>query len=55
MPRRLASLRTRHLDQGATAVEYALMAMLIALVIIGAVTALGTALIPHFANATAGL
>ncbi|MDF2093094.1 Flp family type IVb pilin [Knoellia sp. 3-2P3] len=35
-------------DRGATSVEYALMASLIALVIIGAVTAFGLKVIPLF-------
>jgi len=48
-------LRARHAENGATAVEYALMVMLIALVIIGAVTALGTSLTPIFNNAASGI
>ena len=44
MLRLLVFLRQRHSERGATAVEYALMLMLIAMVIIGAVTAFGTSL-----------
>lgn len=44
-------LRRTPPDQGATAVEYALMLALIALVIIGAVTLLGTNLSAFFADA----
>lgn len=40
-------------ENGATAVEYALMAGLIALVIVGAVTLLGTNLALLFTNAAA--
>jgi len=42
-------------ERGATAVEYALMVMLIALVIIGAVTALGISLKPIFSSAASGI
>lgn len=45
------SVRRAHLETGATAVEYALMVMLIALVIIGAVTLLGTSLSTIFSGA----
>jgi pilus assembly protein Flp/PilA len=47
MTRALIALRTRlatRNDEGATAVEYGLMVSLIAVVIIGAVTAIGVAL-----------
>jgi pilus assembly protein Flp/PilA len=40
--------RLRDEDRGATAVEYGLMVALIAVVIIGAVAALGTNLSDHF-------
>lgn len=51
------TLRTRlarvvRFDDGATAVEYALMVMLIALVIIAAVALLGTNLSTFFTNAS---
>ena len=57
MLRRLASLcvvdlRSRHPERGATAVEYALMVMLIALVVIGAVTGIGISLTTIFTNAS---
>ena len=55
MLRRFATLRTRLPDCGATAVEYALMVMLIALVIIGAVTAIGTSLTSIFNGAATGI
>jgi pilus assembly protein Flp/PilA len=55
MLHRLDALRGRHPEFGATAVEYALMVMLIALVIIGAVTALGISLTPIFTNAANGI
>ena len=55
MLHRLDALRGRHPEFGATAVEYALMVMLIALVIIGAVTALGISLKPIFTNAANGI
>lgn len=42
-------------DAGATAVEYAFVVMLIALVIIGAVTAVGVNLANVFTDAEAGL
>jgi pilus assembly protein Flp/PilA len=57
MLRRLATLcvvnlRARHPERGATAVEYALMVMLIALVVIGAVTGIGTTLTTIFTGAS---
>lgn len=55
MLHRLADLCSRHSERGATAVEYALMVMLIALVIITAVSAVGTNLIVPFTGAAAGL
>jgi pilus assembly protein Flp/PilA len=51
MVHRLATLRARHSDRGATAVEYALMVMLIALVIIAAVMGIGTTLTSIFTGA----
>ena len=42
-------------EEGATAVEYALMVMLIALVIIAAVTLLGTNLSTFFTNAATSI
>ena len=42
-------------ESGATSVEYALMAGLIAVVIAAAVQALGVSLIPIFDNAAAGI
>ena len=42
-------------DEGATAVEYGLMVSLIAVVIIAAVTVLGTSLRTIFQNVTAAL
>ena len=42
-------------ERGATAIEYALIASLIGLVIIGAVTAIGDALNGTFNDAAAGL
>ncbi|MDZ4733705.1 MAG: Flp family type IVb pilin [Nitrospirota bacterium] len=42
-------------DSGATSIEYAIMASLIAVVIAAAVGALGSSLIPIFTNAAAGL
>ena len=42
-------------ESGATSVEYAIMASLIAVVIAAAVQALGASLIPIFTNAAAGL
>ena len=44
MLRRLVFLRQRHSERGATAVEYALMVTLIAVVISVAVAAFGTSL-----------
>jgi len=41
---KVAALRSDRSDRGATAVEYGLMVALIAIVIIGAVTTLGTKL-----------
>ncbi len=55
MFRRLATLCTRHPQRGATAVEYALMVMLIALVIIAGVTVVGTSVSTIFANAASGI
>jgi pilus assembly protein Flp/PilA len=57
MTRRFVALRIRvrqamDRDHGATAVEYGLMVALIALVIIGAVTALGTTLNDKFNSAS---
>lgn len=48
----VVSLRSRHPERGATAVEYALMVMLIALVVIGAVTGIGISLTTIFTNAS---
>jgi pilus assembly protein Flp/PilA len=42
-------------EKGATAVEYALLAGLIAAVIIGTVALIGPALVPMFTGVTAGL
>ena len=42
-------------ESGATAIEYGLLASLIALAIIGAVTALGSKLDTVFKNITAGI
>jgi pilus assembly protein Flp/PilA len=42
-------------ETGATSVEYALMASLIAMVIVAAVQTLGANLIPIFNNAAAGI
>ena len=42
-------------ESGATAIEYGLIASFIALVIIGAVTTLGTKLTSNFGSAGAGL
>lgn len=47
----VATSRARRSERGATAVEYALMVMLIALVIIAAVTAMGTNLKSVFNDA----
>jgi len=55
MLRRLTALRARQTEHGATAVEYALMVMLIALVIILAVTAIGTSLQTIFNNAASSI
>ena len=52
----LTRLRTRLSRQdGVTAIEYALIAALIALVIIGVVTAVGQGLIPAFESVDASL
>ena len=48
-------LAIRYAERGATAVEYALMVALIAVVIIVAVTALGQQLIAVFEGITTGL
>ena len=42
-------------ESGATAIEYGLLASLIALAIIGAVTTLGSTLATIFGNVTAGI
>jgi len=42
-------------ENGATAIEYALMASLIALVLVGALTALGTALSNEFGEVSGAL
>ncbi len=42
-------------DSGATAIEYALMASLIALVLVGALTALGTGLSSEFNEVSGAL
>jgi len=42
-------------DSGATAIEYGLIAALIAVVIIGAVTAVGTSLSTTFTSVSTGL
>lgn len=42
-------------DRGATAIEYALIASLIGMVIIGAVSAIGTSLNGTFNDVSAGL
>jgi Flp pilus assembly pilin Flp len=42
-------------EAGATSVEYAIMAGLIAVAIVAAVQTLGATLIPHFNNAAAGI
>lgn len=54
--RRLAVTLTtrRHEDDGATAVEYALMLVLIAVVIVGAVTLLGQSTNEPFVDVQAG-
>ena len=54
----MSSRRSQHrrtTDEGATAVEYALIASLIAVVIVGAVTLLGQAVAGLFATVPAGL
>ena len=51
----LVADRTERTDKGATAVEYGLMVSLIAVVIIAAVTLLGTSLRTIFQNVTAAL
>jgi len=53
MPRRLANLRAGHQQLGATAVEYGLIAGLIAAVIVMAVTAFGESVRGLFELATA--
>ena len=53
MARPMSWLWTRHNEAGATAVEYALMSSLIALVIIGAVTAFGQSVLGLFEAAAA--
>jgi len=54
--RRQVSARNRPSDdEGATAIEYALIASLIAVVISGAVTLVGTAVVGMFAGVPAGL
>jgi len=53
--RGVVGLREGHPESGATAVEYALMVMLIAIVIVGAVTVLGVSLTPIFTNAASGI
>ena len=52
---RLNALRGQLSERGATAVEYALMVTMIAAVIIVAVTALGTNLIPFFTQAASSV
>jgi pilus assembly protein Flp/PilA len=51
----LVTQRLRNEDKGATAVEYGLMVSLIAVVIIAAVTLLGTSLRTMFQNVAAAL
>jgi pilus assembly protein Flp/PilA len=46
--------RLQQRERGATAVEYGLMVLLIALVIIGAVTAIGTTLSTVFSSVASG-
>jgi pilus assembly protein Flp/PilA len=48
-------LSIRYSERGATAVEYAIMVALIAIVIIGAVTALGTKISALFNNVAGNL
>jgi pilus assembly protein Flp/PilA len=55
MLHRLDALRGQDPELGATAVEYALMVTMIAVVIIVAVTALGLNLIPYFTDAANGI
>lgn len=55
MLRRLGVLRARYTEQGATAVEYALMVTMIAVVIIVAVTAVGSNLTPFFTRAASSV
>jgi pilus assembly protein Flp/PilA len=52
--RRLAIALRRHDERGATAVEYALMLALIAVVIVGAVTLLGQSTSQSFVDVQAG-
>lgn len=52
---KVAALRDLRDDRGATAVEYGLMVALIAIVIIGAVTALGTKLSGLFTSVSNSL
>ena len=55
MLRRLIALRERNSERGATAVEYALMVTLIAVVIIAGAAAIGTSLIPIFIKASSSV
>ena len=48
-------IRFIHDERGATAIEYALIASLIALLIIGAVTAIGTTLSSTFSTVSGSL
>jgi pilus assembly protein Flp/PilA len=50
MRRAIARIATLRLETGATAVEYALMLALIAIVVVGAVTFLGQSVNNVFAN-----
>jgi pilus assembly protein Flp/PilA len=52
---KMYALRAAKQDEGATAVEYGLMVGLIAVVIIGAVTLLGTEVRDMFTNVTDAL
>lgn len=52
---RLSGLPLRRDDQGATAVEYSLMACLIAAVIVGAVTLFGLNVLGQFNTLPSGL
>ena len=54
MPNRLFA-RIGHDERGATAIEYGLIAALVAIVIIGAVTTLGTNLTTLFGQVAAAL